>query len=594
MDLQLDPIKFVERNFDINGHPFILIDETPENARHYLGGIYTDFCLKMPKDKKPRVYVKGRQVEFSTTMANFIAYFTESYPHFKTLYVVPAVEQLKRFSGERFQPLLRYKRDPNILNPLGKSGSVEGTFTIKMKQFSNGSTVYLEATGDDGNNIRNIGAELLIKDEYQDIPEEAEGAIDSVLDHSVYNGNASLGTPKYTESQYEKKWKNSSQHYYVLKCPVCHHNFVLHLENLVEGFIIECPQCANREDKRLMMPDGEWVPMGRKDATFVGYHLSQLYVPYKTKERVDQAIAEKRDMGLNVEKFRKNEILGEFYEGISQKPPQEGIERAFKPGLPYNIFIPATKRTYAGIDWGGWSIIDDDPTQALSVYVSGVLYEQGTLYVNYVEILEDQDETKKAERVVQLMKEQRVHLAIGDSGYGKQQCMHIMAAMPRRFLKCKYLPGASTTFLDVKSEQTKRIIKANRDLTLEDLYSAMQSDKIHIPRNQHTEWIIEHFMNHRVRLEERGEHTHKHFYKIPGNKYKVDAVHAMNFFRLAALHDTDGFKHSALVLEDTKLLQQHRTHPMLTGHTVEDIQAMGSMKQRTQMLARSISRTMGE
>lgn len=583
----LDPIEFIQNTFELNGKPFVLINEEPENARHYLRGIYYAMAFTMPKVKKPMVLVKGRQVEMSTTMSNMIAYYTQTYPYFKTLYVCPSLEQIKRFSGEKISPLLRYKHDPEILNPLKSSGTIEGTFTIRMKQFSNGSTIYLEAASDEGNNIRNIGVDFLIKDEYQDLDENAEGNIDSVLDHSDWAMDMSLGTPKYTNTQYENKWKHSSQHYYHLQCPSCNTWFRLHLESMIKEFIVACPKCKHEEDKRQLMPNGKWMATGAKDSTYLGYHLSQLYVPYKSIEVIRQKLEEKTKLGINVEQYKKNEVLGEFYEGMTQKPPRESIERAYDASLPYNFLVPVSRRVYAGVDWGGWSVMDNDPTQSLSVYAEGVMNDDGVLFVNYMEVLEDKDDILKAERVAELMTKRNVALCIADSGYGKNQCLRLSALFGPRFLKCKYISGASTTLIDTSKEKEESMIKANVDFTLEELYSAMQSGKMKIPRNQYTEWSIEHFMNYEIQLRVSGNHTHKHFVKPPGRLKKVDAVHALNFLRLAALHDTNATNHSDLVNASPEL--RRRARPMLTGRSLEEAQMMDRMRNMRRTIPRNLT-----
>jgi len=590
----LDPIRFVEESFELNGKTFTLIDDQLENARHYLRGIYYSIAFQLPKLHKPMVIVKGRQVEMSTTLANLIAYYTETYPYFKTLYVCPALDQIKRFSGERIAPLLRYKKNLSILKPLKSDGDIEGTFTIKMKQFSNGSTIYLEAAADEGNNIRNIAAELLVKDEFQDLDENAEGNIDSVLDHSEHNLNITLGTPKYTNSKYERKWLNSTQMYFHLQCPACKHWFTPTMESLVEGFVMRCPKCQNKEDKRLLVPTGKWIPMGSKDATYIGYHLSQLLVPWVSKEKLMQKIDEKTKDGSNVEKYLKNEVLGEFYAGLVQKPPRESIEKAYKTDLPYHAMLPLGVPIYAGVDWGGWSVAEDDPAQSLSIYASGYMAEDGLLRVNYIEVLTDQDDVKKAERVAALMSEQRVKLCIADSGYGKAQGLYLSTRYPSRFLKCKYIPGSSMTLIDTKAEMDKGVIKANIDYTLEELYSAMQNGKILIPRNKYTDWTIEHFLNYNITLREVGNHTHKHFEKEANKTKKVDAVHAINFLRLAALHDKNALGQSDLMVRTGGAMVSQRPLPLLTGHSVEEIRQMARGRGVRAQIANSIARSVGE
>lgn len=543
----MDPIKFIQTKFQLKGQPFTLIDDKLENARHYLYGIYYTMAYKLPKVKKPMIIVKGRQVEMTTTITNIMAYFMQEYSHFPLLYAVPSTKQAKRFSSDKWTPLYRYRLDDTILAPLD-----EGTWTIELKKFANGSTLYTESIAEGGDNIRGISADGVVKDEFQDLDPKAEKIIDECLTHSKYKINIALGTPKYTETHFENTWKSSTQHKFHLKCPKCGKLFLLSLSSLVSGHIVRCGNCNHEEDKRILVRTGEWVPTGDPDALFIGYQLSQLYIPYITKEDIDKKIATITMQGGNVEQFIKNEVLGEFYEGERQKPAKVTIDTAFAQNMPYNVIVPVKVKTYGGVDWGGWSSVENDPEQSYTVFSTGTVDLHGKLYINYVEVIDKKDEIEKAERVIDLMGEHRVHLLIADSGYGKMQNALIGQKVgPGRFMACKYIQGNATNILD--SQPEKALIKVNRDYSLEELYSAMGRGMVVIPRNEHTSWMIEQFMNHDIILIDQGNHVYKKFIKVQGYGKRVDAVHSINFLRLAALHDNHAFDQSPLAVGSLKL-----------------------------------------
>ena len=535
----LDPISFIENNFTLNGENFVLISDKLEDARHYLRGLYYTPVFTLPKVKKPMVIVKGRQVEMTTTVTNLIAYFLHNYDYFPILYAVPQLKQAKRFSSEKFGPLYRYRANKDILPALDA-----GTWTIEIKKFQNGSTLFTESIAEMGDNIRGISAEMVIKDEYQDLDPESEEIIDECLTHAKHKIDIALGTPKYTETHFENKWRASSQHYYHLQCPKCSHWFKLTLDTMVQRFDVRCPSCFNIEDKRKLLPFGKWMPLGDPNAPFVGYHLNQLYVPYISIEDINTKIERKAAQGGNVEKYIKNEILGEFYEGERQRPSLISLNAGFLENMPYNIFVPIRVTTYAGVDWGGWSVIENDPEQSYAVYVDGYFDKDSRLIVNYTEVLEDRDEIKKAERVISLISERRVGLLVADSGYGKTQNLMIQSKFPDRFLACKYIPGNALSILE--SQPEKHLLKVNRDYSLEDLYSNLQRGQVIVPRNEHTSWMMEHFLNHDIVLIEQGQHVYKKFVKVKGYGKRVDAVHAVNLFRLAAFHDRKALGHSPL------------------------------------------------
>lgn len=541
----LDPIAFIEHNFTLNGEPFVLISDKLEEARHYLRGLYYTPVFSLPKSKKPMVIVKGRQVELTTTITNLVAYFLQNYDYFPILYAVPQLKQAKRFSSEKFGPLYRYRIHKDILPALDA-----GTWTIEIKKFQNGSTLLTESIAEMGDNIRGLSVEMVIKDEYQDLDPASEQVINECLTHAKYKIDISLGTPKDTDTNFENKWKASNQNHYHLCCPKCGEWFKLTLELMVKGFEVRCPKCSNVEDKRVLMPFGKWIPLGSPDAPFVGYHLNQLYVPYITLEDINTKIAEAAAQGGNVEKFIKNEILGEFYSGMRQRPSSISLDSGFKSELPYDIFVPLKVTTYAGVDWGGWSLIENDPEQSLSVYTDGFFDKNNRLVINYTEVLEDRDEVKKAERVIRLMRERRIGLLVADSGYGKTQNMMIQQEFPDRFMACKYIPGNSLTILN--SQPEKNLIKVNRDYSLQDLYASLQAGTLVIPYNEHTAWMKEHFLNHDIVLVEQGQHVYKKFVKVKGFGKRVDAVHSVNFFRIAAFHDSKALENSTMPLQMPK------------------------------------------
>lgn len=536
---ELDPIKFVENYFNLEGKPFVLINDRPENARHYLRHLYNVPIFYLPKVKKSLVIVKGRQVEMTTTVNNIIAYLLHNIPYFTVLYVVPKSDQAKRFSETRFDPLFRDRKNTEILKALKN-----GTYNKSVKEFANGSVLYVYAAADKGDNIRSISAHAIIKDEYQDFDKDAEEVIDETLTHSPWKINISLGTPKYTNSRFHSRWKSSTQNYYHLLCPKCNQYFVLGLDNLVKGFIVKCSYCGYEEDKRLLVPKGKWIA-SNPEADTIGYHLSQLYVPYITKEDIYNNIKKREAEGADVAKYVKNEILGEFYEGHVQKLTPTDIMASFNSNLPYDIYIPVTTPVFMGIDWGGFNAVDNDPDTSYTVVSVGAFNKDGKLFLNYIEIIDSKDELAQVDRISYLMQKYHVNLAVADVGYGKIKNMELMKRFPGRFKTCKYLQGSATTLLDKNPERNNILV--NRDYSLEELYSALKYGKLAIPKNAHTEWIIDHFLNFEISIEENGDQVYKKFNKIEGKNRRTDAVHSINYMRIAAFSDPMAAEHSFLI-----------------------------------------------
>jgi glutaredoxin-related protein len=369
-----------------------------------------------------------------------------------------------------------------------------------------------------------------------------------------------LGTPKETGSNYEKMWDLSDKRYYFLNCTVCHKEFTIsELDDLVSDFKVKCPHCQNVEDKRDLMPRGRWIATdpGKRN---IGFHLSQTYVPTATKEYIMHKIDDEAQKGTDTIRYTKNEILGQFYSGLKIKPSLENINKSFDKNLPYNVFIPVTRKVYMGIDWGGWSSVTNDPTQCYTVASIGAWNDEGKLFVNYVEILNTPDEMQQVQRISQLMRLYRVNRAVADSGYGKTKNYQLTKEFgPQRFITCKYLQGSAATIFDFKSEG---IIHVNRDYALEELYADMGYGKLAIPDNEQTEWIKQHFLNFEVENIVHGGQVFKHYAAVKKENAKTDAVHSINYMRIAALLDE---KREGIGSPLSSQANQRAPLPMLAG-----------------------------
>ena len=520
----LDPVRFSETSFLIKGKPLKLYN----SSREYLVGIYHHIAYKLPYTSIPTVLVKGRQVEMTTTIGNSVLYFLHNYRHFYALYTYPSATQAKRFSEERVDSTLRYKIRSDVLE-----GLKEGTETKNVKQFSNGSTLFIYGiTTEGGDNLRNLGADLLVKDEYQDLDPLAEGNVNEIISHSEFRMNIILGTPKFTGSNYEIMWDMSNKQYFFLRCLICNKDFTLSsLDDLTTGFNVRCPHCQSVEDKRNLISDGKWIATEPQNKV-TGFHLTQLYVPTASKEYIVDNIEIETKKGTDTIRFTKNEVLGEFYSGIKTRPTILTIAKSYDRTLPYNVYIPVTHRIYMGIDWGGWSSVTNDPSQCFTVATIGAWDDKGRLFVNYIEIVDDPDELKQVERVAQLMNLYRINVCVADAGYGKTKNYQLQRQFGlNRFITCKYLQGSASTTFAYKNAGN---VHVNRDYSLEELYADLGYGKIAIPDNSSTEWTKQHLLNFEIESIVHGGQVFRHFSAVKKENAKTDFAHSLNYLRIAA------------------------------------------------------------
>ena len=193
------PSVFAESMYLIDGKPFRL------SGRNYLLPIYNS-------DIEEGLIKSGRQVEKSTTLSVKIGNSVILKPHTPTLYVAPRTEQVKMFSKTRLSKLFRYSQGNFIFKKLMHPDLANQVY---MKEFLNGSEVYLRHCFDEGDNIRGLTIKELYVDEIQDIFVDAIPVIKETQSHFTEEENRATtwytGTPKTFSNTIEQLWEESTK-----------------------------------------------------------------------------------------------------------------------------------------------------------------------------------------------------------------------------------------------------------------------------------------------------------------------------------------------------------------------------------------------
>jgi hypothetical protein len=96
----------------------------------------------------------------STTLANIMLVDSLLYPHFRSLYVSPTVDQTKVFSNDRVAPVMEHS--PFIKKHFLSAALNQNVFT---KQFKNGSKIYMRYALQSADRLRGISADANFFDE---------------------------------------------------------------------------------------------------------------------------------------------------------------------------------------------------------------------------------------------------------------------------------------------------------------------------------------------------------------------------------------------------------------------------------------------
>ena len=248
----------------------------------------------------------SRQTAKSTTLANLMVTNSALIPYFKTLYIAPTVDQTKVFSHDRINPVI--EGSPLIKDHYINTSLVQNVF---MKQFLNGSRMYLRYALLSADRIRGYSADMNLFDECQDLRADVIPVVQETMSRSEHKLTWFCGTPKRTRGTLAGLWRQSTMCEYMPKCKSCNHWNLLDEESIGPKGII-CKKCG----KDLDIKTGEWIShTPDKKEINEGYRVCLLHFansPWVDWER-------------DVIKKRKNTSRGIFYNETLGLEYDEGV-----------------------------------------------------------------------------------------------------------------------------------------------------------------------------------------------------------------------------------------------------------------------------
>lgn len=342
--------------FSLQGKPYTLADHAP------FGALYR---TAMPKNI---VFRTGRQVAKSTNLAAHGVLLANCIPFFRTLYVTPLYEQIRRFSNNYVRPFV----ETSPLRDLWMGPGTENS--VLQRSFANRAMMVFSFALMDTERVRGISADRCALDEIQDLDPDHIPIIRETMSHSDYSLMQMTGTPKTLDNCIEGIWSQSSQAEWFVKCTHCSFWNIPSREYHIEGMIgpwhhqiseqypgTVCYRCRQPISPRF----GVWVhkyPDRRQ--SFAGYHIPQIILPlHFARPNKWGELLYKRDGGNNTSTNTFwNEVLGEGVD-TGQKLVSETELRAASTLNWHNNFttpdpllmqqVGHYKMRVMAIDWGG-------------------------------------------------------------------------------------------------------------------------------------------------------------------------------------------------------------------------------------------------
>lgn len=542
--LEMDVVYWAEKYLTLDGSAFRLNG----NGWKPLAEIYRYIALKaVEKNSKPVVVLKGRQLGISTMCAVLELYFstsglygTNGKPPIRIMHAFPQLELAYAYSKTKLNTMIQTakpatgimrkgNRTPSVLE-LKLDQSIEANNSLQFKQFIGGNHIWIDSLGLTGDRIRGRTVDIMFLDEFQDAKNQAVTNSLKILTQSQYGPvgkgvQVFFGTPKQSGTDFWRMWKKTSQQYYFLGCVYCGEHFPLHTPNSddweevwVRDFIVKCSKCQKEQDKLEATERGKWVSLSEDpNPEYIGFHLSQLYIPRFSKEKI---LAEKPDKSpINSTRAYHNEVIGEFWNGSSSPISIDELEnkcadrgRMFSTG-----FAPSkTKKIVLGADWGdltdrgdlGAQFAEKQQGTSYSCVVICSIDNGGILDVEYTTRLKKNDPATKREVINELFRRYSIDLAVSDIGYSGDLTYDLQKAHGDRFLAsraCDKINGK----IKFNSDIFPKEIAFERNYYIEQVFSVMREGKIRFPYGDYEKisWLLTHItgLEQKTSLDRNGE-----------------------------------------------------------------------------------------
>jgi hypothetical protein len=499
-----DPVQWAERIRILKGARFSFQD------REYLLPLYRDNSHRV-------IIVKSRQMEMTEWIVNWLLHKLTTYPFTTAIYTAPRMDQVSRFSHDRFRKALL--DSPELRDFISKAREAElGETAIGRIPFSNGSICYLISAWGDFGALRNIPADFAAIDEMQDVQQEAIPVIEETMSHSRFGTMIMVGTASDEGGEFSRVWQQSDM-------------------------------------KEWDPESGAWIPQRPQNRFYSGYHIDQRMAPWiKSLPPEHPNSIEAKRIRYRSERRFLNEVLGLFYRGLAKPLLSEDLLacRDFQFALMDHLDPPYV--SYAGIDWGGgqhaftviWIMARDDKDRWRLIYVRK---------------FDERDPMKQVQIIGNLIPLFNIKQAVADIGYGAVQVSELQKRFASRVIGCQYirrpeLPLERKTVDESGKRVAQMLVNADRSFWIETAIELIKhkdstgavNPLLVLPWKEplDVEWIIEQFTCIEMEEQETVSGKKYHHYTHPEGE-PDDALHG---FIYALIADAYGRMAPPLVVQD--------------------------------------------
>ena len=298
-----------------------------------------------------KMILSARQVGKSTDLSVEGISRSALNSHHTCLYVAPRLDQVDEFSKAKLSTMI-------MDSPALKAYLVSPRLPQKArsKQFTNFSSIVLRSCFYTASGIRGITANDILFDEVQDILLDNIPIIEECSTRQLDRLIVYAGTPLTFDNTIQRKWDQSTQAHWAVKCISCNYiNVPLGMNNIgLKGLI--CSKCG----KGINALEGAYVefyPTARNPHNFIqGFHINQLMVNGVPGNVPWSRILEKmNDSSVGLTKFT-NEVLGYSHSTGSRLVTGEDVDACSDPTVTdFTLDRQASWGVYdlyAGVDWG--------------------------------------------------------------------------------------------------------------------------------------------------------------------------------------------------------------------------------------------------
>lgn len=470
---------FAEKFLYLNGQPFSL-DDYPHMRQIY------------NSPKKNVVLMFSRQTAKSTSLANILVTNSAMIPYFKTLYIAPTVDQTKVFSHDRVNPII--EGSPLIKDYYVNTTLVQNVF---MKQFLNGSRMYLRYALLSADRIRGYSADMNLFDEVQDLREEVLPVIQETMSRSEHKISWYCGTPKRTRGTLAGLWRRSSQAEYMLKCGSCNHWNLLNEDSIgSEGLI--CAKCGNEID--VSISQGEWVSHhadNSQEPEMEGYRVCLLHFAKSPWVDWDRDVLQKRKH--TAKGIFYNETLGlEYDEGETPVTEADLIgccDADFKMEAEPDK-MSKSYHSIMGVDYGP---VNSDRSNTVVTILQERAGEYRVVYMKKFKGKEADFAYIHRELPKLFTKWNCINIA-SDYGMGEAANAELRTRLGyEKIIAFQHLPSQKEK---VKWNSKMPAYTLNRSQVLDDMFTMIRKRKIIFPRWEDTRPFAEDFLNMQIEYDE--------------------------------------------------------------------------------------------